>query len=244
MSTTEIAGSAAMAAATSNADVLSRARQSLAGGDNSTMRVLPYHIPLVAERGQGCRIWDIEGTEYIDLNMAYGPLILGHCPPAVIEAVTDQVANRGSQLGFPAEVSIRVAEKLRQLFPSMEVMRFSSTGTEAIASALRTARVCTGRRKIIAFEGHYHGWSDAIFHRYHAAIEELPAGNYGAALPGTMGMNGAPHDVIICRWNNLAICCFTRYSRYLLGANEYSSRAGRVRRQIASTSIALCSIRG
>lgn len=166
------------------------------------MRVLPYHLPLVAARGQGSRVWDVDGHEYIDLNMAYGPLIFGHRPQPVIDAVVRQLTESGSQLGFPAEVSARVAEKVIRLYPHIEMLRFSSTGSEAIAAALRLARTVTGRRYIIAFEGHYHGSSDGIFHRYHAPVESLPKGLYGPAIPGTLGMNGAPHDVLVCRWNS------------------------------------------
>src|SRR5262245_7873353 len=139
--------------------MLERARRSIAGGDSSTMRVLPYHIPLVADRGQGAYLWDIDGNEYIDLNMAYGPLLLGHRPKQVIEAVTRQISERGSQLGFPTEITIRVAEKIKQLYPSIELLRFANSGTEACASAVRLARAYTGKRKMIMFEGHYHGWS-------------------------------------------------------------------------------------
>jgi glutamate-1-semialdehyde 2,1-aminomutase len=180
---------------------LERARDTIAGGDNSTMRVLPYHLPLVATRGEGSRVWDVDGHEYIDLNMAYGPLIFGHRPPKVIDAVVRQLTESGSQLGFPAEVSARVAEKVKRLYPHIDLLRFSSTGSEAIAAALRLARTVTERRYIIAFEGHYHGSSDGIFHRYHAPVESLPAECYGPAVPGTLGMNGAPHDVLVCRWN-------------------------------------------
>jgi glutamate-1-semialdehyde 2,1-aminomutase len=187
-----------------NDALLARAKRSIAGGDSSTMRVLPYHLPLVAERGAGSRIWDVEGREYIDLNMAYGPLIFGHCPPHVVDAVTRQIAERGSQLGFPTEISTRAAENVRQLIPSMELLRFSNSGTEAMASSVRLARAYTGRRKLIQFEGHYHGWSEAVFTRYHAPLEDLPAKGYGPALPGTLGMTSAVSDnVIVCRWNNL-----------------------------------------
>ena len=116
--------------------LLARARHSIAGGDNSTMRVLPYHLPLVATRGEGSRVWDIDGQSYIDLNMAYGPLIFGHRPPAIIDAVVRQITQSGTQLGFPAEVSVRVAEKVKGLFPQIELLRFSSTGTEALVAAL------------------------------------------------------------------------------------------------------------
>jgi len=167
------------------------------------MRVLPYALPLVAERGQGSRVWDVDGNEYIDLNMAYGPLLLGHCPPSVIDAVTRQISDYGSQLGFPTEISASVAEKIRQLFPSIELLRFTSSGTEACAGAIRLARTVTGRPKIIQFEGHYHGSSDAVFNRYHAPLDQLPEKGYGPAIPGTSGLNGAPHDLLVVRWNDI-----------------------------------------
>lgn len=193
----------ASAAASASAQMLERGRRSIAGGDSSTMRVLPYHIPLVAQRGEGALLWDIDGNEYIDLNMAYGPLLFGHRPKHVIEAVTRQIGEFGSQLGFPTEVTIRVAEKIKRLFPSMELMRFANSGTEACASAVRLARSYTGRRKLIMFEGHYHGWSEAVFNRYHAPLEALSPEGFGPAIPGTTGMTDGIHDVIVCEWNDL-----------------------------------------
>ncbi|MFN2489283.1 MAG: aspartate aminotransferase family protein [Actinomycetota bacterium] len=192
-----------LAPATASALFMERARASIAGGDSSTMRVLPYHVPLVAERGEGARVWDLEGREYLDLNMAYGPLILGHRPRRVVDAVTRQIADHGSQLGFPTAVTVRVAEKLKLLFPSIELLRFANSGTEAVASATRLARAYTGRRKLVMFEGHYHGWSDAVFNRYHAQLSELPEGDHGPALAGTSGMGGSLEDVIVVRWNDL-----------------------------------------
>jgi glutamate-1-semialdehyde 2,1-aminomutase len=182
---------------------MERARGVLAAGDSSTMRVQPYALPLIASRGSGSRVWDIEGREYIDLNMAYGPLILGHRHPRIIEAVTRQIGEGGSQLGFPTEITVRVAEKVRELYPCMEVLRFANSGTEAVASAARLARAYTGRSKLVLFEGHYHGWSEALFHRYHAPLSELPEGHFGVAGPGTSGMTRALDDVVLCRWNDL-----------------------------------------
>jgi len=190
-------------AAPSSARMLERGRRSIAGGDSSTMRVLPYHLPLVADRGLGSKVWDIEGNEYLDFNMAFGPLLFGHCPDHVIAAVMRQITERGSQLGFPTEVTIRVAEKVKQLFPSMEILRFANSGTEACASAVRLARSYTGRRKLIMFEGHYHGWSEAVFNRYHAPLDQLPAEGFGPALPGTTGMTDGINDVIVAQWNDL-----------------------------------------
>jgi glutamate-1-semialdehyde 2,1-aminomutase len=195
-------GRAAEAVSTRSEELLARAKRSIAGGDNSTMRVLSYHLPLVAIHGSGSRVWDADGQEYIDLNMAYGPLIFGHRPSAVVEAVVRQLTESGSQLGFPAEVSTRVAEKVKLLYPHIELLRFSTTGSEAIATALRLARTFTGRRYVIAFEGHYHGSSDGVFHQYHAPLENLSEGPYGPAIPGTLGMNGAPQDLLVCRWNS------------------------------------------
>ena len=192
-----------LAVPSASARMLERGRRSIAGGDSSTMRVLPYHLPLVAERGEGSRVWDVDGNEYIDLNMAFGPLLLGHRPHQVIEAVTRQISEHGSQLGFPTEITIRVAEKIKQLYPSMELMRFANSGTEACASAVRLARTYTGRRKLIMFEGHYHGWSEAVFNRYHAPLADLSPTGYGPAIPGTSGMSDSVADVIVVDWNNL-----------------------------------------
>jgi glutamate-1-semialdehyde 2,1-aminomutase len=192
-----------VALASKSSQMLERGRRSIAGGDSSTMRVLPYHIPLVAERGEAAHLWDIDGNEYVDLNMAYGPLLLGHRPKPVVDAVVRQITERGSQLGFPTEITIRVAEKLKRLFPSMELLRFANSGTEACASAIRLARAYTGRRKLVIFEGHYHGWSEAVFHRYHAPLDMLPAEGFGPAIPGTHGMTDAIADVVCVSWNDL-----------------------------------------
>jgi glutamate-1-semialdehyde 2,1-aminomutase len=183
--------------------MLEHGRRSIAGGDSSTMRVLPYHLPLVADRGQGSRVWDVDGREYIDLNMAFGPLLFGHCPPRVIESVTRQISERGSQLGFPTAITMRVAEKMKRLFPSIELLRFANSGTEACASAVRLARANTGRRKLLMFEGHYHGWSESVFNRYHAPLADLSPDGFGPAAPGTIGMSDGIDEVIVVRWNDL-----------------------------------------
>jgi hypothetical protein len=111
--------------------LLERAKQSVAGGDSSTMRVLPYQPALVIDRGEGCRIWDVDENEYIDLNMAFGPLLFGHRPPFLVKDVVRQLEEKGSQLGLPQELSFLVAEKVRQLFPNMERLRFANSGTES-----------------------------------------------------------------------------------------------------------------
>jgi len=188
---------------TASEQFLQRARRAIAGGDSSTMRVLPYHLPLVAAKGQGSHVWDVDGNEYIDLNMAFGPLLFGHCPDLIVSRVEEQIRNRGSQLGFPTEITVRVAERIQKLFPSMELMRFANSGTEACMSAARLARTFTDRPKLIQFEGQYHGWSDTLFNRYHAPLDELPTGPYGPTTSGTRGLNGAPHHNLLVRWNDI-----------------------------------------
>ncbi len=182
---------------------LTRGKEALAGGDSSTMRVLSYHLPLVASKGEGSRVWDVDGNEYIDLNMAFGPLLFGHRPKHIIDAVTRQIRDSGSMLGFPTEISMRVAEKIKSLFPSMELMRFANSGTEGIASAVRVARSYTGRRKVVLFEGHYHGWSEAVFHKYHAPISSLPQGDFQNVQPGTKGMSSAINEALLVPWNDI-----------------------------------------
>jgi len=184
--------------------LLERAKQSVAGGDSSTMRALPYQPALLVDRGAGCRVWDVDENEYIDMNMAYGPLLFGHRPPFLMESVIRQLQEKGSQLGFPQELSFLVAEKIQALFPSIELLRFANSGTEAIASAIRLARAFTGRRNIILFEGHYHGWSDAVFHQYHAPLETFTDEPIRPAVPGTVGMTGAPRDAYVVSWNDAA----------------------------------------
>jgi glutamate-1-semialdehyde 2,1-aminomutase len=189
---------------TRSEQLLERAKRSVAGGDSSTMRALPYQPALLVDRGAGCRVWDVDENEYIDMNMAYGPLLFGHRPPFLMASVIRQLQDKGSQLGFPQELSYLVAEKIKVLFPSIELLRFANSGTEAIASAIRLARAFTGRPNIILFEGHYHGWSDAVFHQYHAPLEALTDEPIRPAIPGTIGMSGAPRDAYVVSWNDAA----------------------------------------
>lgn len=168
------------------------------------MRVLDYHLPLVIERAEGARIWDADGNELIDMNMGYGPLLFGHRPRLVTEAIERELQQRGTLLGFPDTLSIEVAELVKQRFPSVDLLRFTSTGTEASQTAVRLARAFTGRRKLILFEGHYHGSTDGTFHRYHASPEALDARSGLEAIPGTEGMNGGPRDVFVIPFNDIA----------------------------------------
>lgn len=135
------------------------AKQSLAGGVGSGAR---RDVPIFMERGEGSRIYDVDGNEYIDCLLALGPLILGHRPKRVIEAVIEQITERGTMYGTPHRLEREVSEKIIAAVPSAELVCFANSGSEAVLVALRLARAYTGKDKIVRFEGHYHGWTDVI----------------------------------------------------------------------------------
>ena len=130
------------------------------GGVSSPVRAIdPY--PFYVQKASDSRIWDVDGNMYLDYCMGYGPLILGHAHPAVREAVTQQL-KLGWDYGTPIEAEITLAERIHKDFPSIEMLRFVSTGTEATMSALRAARGFTGKDTIVKIEGGYHGAHDAV----------------------------------------------------------------------------------
>jgi glutamate-1-semialdehyde 2,1-aminomutase len=116
-------------------------------------------VPIFMVRGQGAYLWDVDGNRYIDYLAAYGPGILGHAHPEIVDAIA-RAATRGTLFGTPTPYEVELAERLQRAIPSLEQVRFVSTGTEAVMSAVRVARAYTGRTKIIKFEGCYHGHAD------------------------------------------------------------------------------------
>jgi len=164
----------------------------LAGGVSSGMRAASRPLPLFFSSAAGCRLTDVDGQSYIDYTLAWGPLILGHAHPAIVRAVSAQLKIT-PLYGAQHELEIAVAKKICELVPSAERVLFSSTGTEAVQVALRLARAYTGRRKIIRFEGHYHGWMENIVTGYRPA----------ASAPVANGMT-AVDDVLVLPWNDLS----------------------------------------
>jgi glutamate-1-semialdehyde 2,1-aminomutase len=135
-----------------------RARAAIPGGITHDIRHLaPY--PVYVERAAGSRKWDVDGHEYVDYWMGHGALFLGHCHPAVVRAVQEQMA-RGTHLGACHELEVRWAELVNRLIPCGELTRFTMSGTEATHLAMRVARAFTGRPKIVKLAGHFHGWHD------------------------------------------------------------------------------------
>ncbi|HEX9036866.1 MAG TPA: glutamate-1-semialdehyde 2,1-aminomutase [Ktedonobacterales bacterium] len=167
-------------------ELFSRARQVIPGGVNSPVRAFRAvgGQPVFIERGEGAYLYDVDGRRYIDYMGSWGPLILGHAHPRVVEAVT-RAAQRGTSFGAPTEAETQLAELVIEAVPSIELVRFVSSGTEATMSALRIARAYTKRRKIIKFAGGYHGHADLL----------LVAAGSGALTLGTPDSPGVPEAV-------------------------------------------------
>ena len=156
------------------------------GGVNSPVRAFKSvdMSPIFMERGAGSKIYDIDGNEYIDYVLSWGPLILGHSHPKVVEALK-KVAETGTSFGAPTVMENKVAQLILDRIPSMEIVRMVSSGTEATMSALRLARGYTGRNKIVKFEGCYHGHGDSLL---------IKAGS-GVATLGLPDSPGVPESV-------------------------------------------------
>ena len=168
-----------------SAEVMARARELFPGGVNSPVRAFRGvgGEPIVAERGEGARIWDADGKEYIDFVLSWGPLVLGHASPIVLDALSNAM-QRGTSFGMPTELEVQLGELIRQRMPQVEMMRFVSSGTEATMSAVRLARAFTGRDAILKFEGCYHGHADSFLVRAGSGVATL-------GLPDSPGVPAA-----------------------------------------------------
>nr|MBA3466437.1 glutamate-1-semialdehyde 2,1-aminomutase [Gemmatimonadaceae bacterium] len=168
-----------------SADVMARARDLFPGGVNSPVRAFRGvgGDPVVAERGEGARIWDVDGREYLDFVLSWGPLVLGHAPPIVLDALERTMAS-GTSFGMPTLLEVELAEKIRARMPHVEMLRFVSSGTEATMSAVRLARAFTGRDAILKFEGCYHGHADSFLVRAGSGVATL-------GLPDSPGVPAA-----------------------------------------------------
>ncbi len=176
-----------------------RARGRIPGGVNSPVRAFGWvgGVPRFIQRGAGCRIWDVDGNEYIDYVGSWGPLILGHADAEVLKAVADAMV-RGTSFGAPTELEVELAEAICDALPSIERVRMVSSGTEAAMSALRLARGVTQRSHILKFQGCYHGHADALLVGAGSGVATL-------GIPGSPGVPAALAELTIqAPYNDLA----------------------------------------
>ncbi|MBI2205634.1 MAG: glutamate-1-semialdehyde 2,1-aminomutase [Candidatus Rokubacteria bacterium] len=170
---------------TKSSELLRAASRVIPGGVNSPVRAFRGvgGEPFFVARAEGARLWDVDGRSYLDFVGSWGPLILGHAPAAIVEAVSE-VARRGTSYGAPTPAEVELAEAISGAFPSMEMLRLVSSGTEAAMSAIRVARGATGRDVIVKFDGGYHGHADSLLVR---------AGSGGATfgVPDSAGVPAA-----------------------------------------------------
>ena len=175
------------------------------GGNSRTTTFFdPY--PFYISRGSGARIWDADGVERLDFNGNYTSLILGHANPAVVQAIQEQAA-RGMSFPGPSEPEVRLAEILTARIPTLEVIRFANSGTEATMHAIRVARAFTGRSRIAKFEGAYHGTHDWVL----VSVSPDPAQAGSRKRPKSVAWSaGVPpavlKHVVVLPWNDLAAC--------------------------------------
>ncbi|HEV8054508.1 MAG TPA: glutamate-1-semialdehyde 2,1-aminomutase [Candidatus Limnocylindrales bacterium] len=180
-----------------SAALMQRAERLFPGGVNSPVRAFRAvgGTPRVIERGLGARVWDVDGNELIDYVGSWGPMILGHAHPAVVAAIT-AAAERGTSYGAPNPHEVDLAELVTGAMPSIERVRFVSSGTEAAMSAIRLARAATGHDAIVKMAGGYHGHADAL-------LVEPGSGAFG--IPASAGVTaGAARDTLVAPFNDLA----------------------------------------
>ena len=194
----------------SSNEFMERAMKVLPGGVNSPVRSFRSvgGRPFVALKGEGPRIFDIDGNSYIDLVGSWGPLILGHREPRVMKAIEEALQN-GLSFGITSEPEVFLAEKISSAVPSMEMLRLVSSGTEACMSVIRLARAYTKRRLILKFDGHYHGHADSFL---------ISAGS-GVATLGLEDLKNQNLETIVLPFNNVEALqeCFQNYWEHLAG---------------------------
>jgi len=174
-----------------------RAQQSLAGGVASSTRVnKALGHPLYIARGQGCEVWDLDGTRYIDLCCSHGATLLGHGDPRVTAAVHEALA-AGACCSYENEKHAELAELLCQAIPCLERVRFTGSGTEAVMHTLRLARAYTGRTKILKIEGHFHGYHDQMMYSIGTPADRLGTPESPTAWPGSTGLPPALADQLV-----------------------------------------------
>lgn len=187
-------------------ELLDRAQKVLAGGVSSEFRKYNHPHAMFYTHGKGNRIFDVDGNEYLDFTLSQGPLILGHSHPRVLGAV-QEYSELGQLYAGQHIQELELAEKLQNIIPSAELMRFCLDGSEAVHTAFRVARAKTGKQKFLRFEGHYHGWLDNVSWGISTpSPEELGSREEPTAHPWTAGLpKGSRDEFMVLPWNDLGL---------------------------------------
>jgi glutamate-1-semialdehyde 2,1-aminomutase len=184
--------------------LLRRAEKSLPGGVSSPFRA-KAPVPLYFEDGSGPRLRDVDGNEYIDYCLAWGPMILGYRHPALVQAMRSQ-ADKPMDYGAQHELEYLVAEKVQSMLPCAERVAFTSSGTEAVQLVHRLARAFTGRERILKFEGHYHGWVDGALISYKPSVEQVGDIERPNVVLGSRGqVKNAIDNTLVAPWNRIDV---------------------------------------
>lgn len=189
-----------------SASLLARAKKVLASGVSSEFRKYNHPHAIFYTHGEGARLYDVDGNEYLDFTLSQGPLIVGHSHPKLVSAVAEYSA--AGQLYAGQHIrEIELAEKLQELIPSAEMMRFCLDGSTAVQTAFRIARAKTGKQKFLRFEGHYHGWLDNVAWGISTpSAEALGSRERPVAHPWSGGLSsGSRDEFIILPWNDLEL---------------------------------------
>lgn len=208
-----------------SAELYARAVQRLPGGVNSPVRAMQAigRDPIFIDRAEGAEIVDVDGNRYVDYVCSWGPLIHGHAHPEIVSAVVE-VAHRGTSYGAPTAAEVEIAEEIARRMPSVEMVRMTSSGTEASMSAIRLARAATGRTTLLKFAGAYHGHVDGL-------LAQAGSGLATQGIPASPGVpESATHETVIVPWNDGAAVAraFDEYELAAVIAEPYPANMGLV----------------